>query len=138
MKKIFIISQLAIVFLSGKLYGQDVNGSPSEVSAMLTKIWEVDYALMGNEKIGRMPDAANLIYNFKADHTLIFSNSDKDKSSGTWNLDERKKQINLLVNDKTNSTIISLKPGEMIMFVDPGKNAPPMPDSLKLVFKIKS
>lgn len=138
MKKIFIICQIAIFLLLGKGYAQDVNGSPLEVSAMLAKIWEVDYAMMGTEKIGRMPDAANLIYNFKADHTLVFSNGDKDKSTGTWNLDEKNKQINLLINGTTNSTVISLKPGEMIMFVHPGKDAPPMPGGLKLVFKIKS
>lgn len=47
--------------------------------------WEVDYTKMGTIKIGRIPGADEINYEFNKDKTfLITSNDPKDKTKGTW------------------------------------------------------
>ena len=92
--------------------------------------------MMGNMKIGRIPGATEINYEFNKDKTfLITSNDPKDKTKGIWAYDPKKKIIKLTINGKSNASIISLKAGEFIMLADTKEATPDDPMEIKLVYK---
>ncbi len=121
------------------LYAQQVNVQPDSLKKILCKKWEINYVLMGAARIGRMPGASNLIYEFKPDNTFIFIQGEpKDNVKGKWDFDPEKKLIRLLAKGKSNTTIISLIPEELIISADMKNTTPSDAEDMKMVFKIKS
>lgn len=139
MKKITCLGVVIFIFASTYSFGQTIDLPPDSVAALLCKRWEVDYALMGDMKIGRIPGAAELNYEFNKDKTFVLTSNDpKNKKKGTWAYDTKKKLIKLTVNGNSNTSIISLKDDELIMLADTKKATPDDPTALKLVYKIKA
>lgn len=138
MKKIAVIVCTPFLLLTLRSQGQNIILSNDSITKLLCKKWEVDYAMMGNEKIGRGPGAPEINYEFKKDKTyLATSNDPKDNIKGTWSYDPKKKLIKLIQNGKSNMSIISLKEEELIMLADFGDVTPDDPMAIKLVYKIK-
>lgn len=139
MKKIICISIFTLLVSTLTSYGQSISLSEDSIMTLLTKKWEVDYAVMGGMKIGKIPGASDINYDFKKDKTfLMSSNNPNDKAKGTWKYDPKKKLIKLTVNGKTNTIIVSLKDNELIMQVDTKEATPDDPMEIKLVYKIKA
>lgn len=139
MKKISLIVIITLLFSNTKSLGQTINLSADSITTVLCKKWQVDYAIMGGMKIGRIPGATEINYEFNKDKTfLMTSNDPKDKTKGTWAYDTKKKIIKLIINGKSNTSIISLKEGELMMLADTKEATPDDPMEIKLVYKIKT
>jgi len=139
MKKIFLIGIITLLFSNTKSLSQTIDLSADSITTVLCKKWEVDYAIMGGMKIGRLPGATEINYEFNKDKTfLMTSNDPKDKTKGTWAYDTKKKIIKLTINGKSNTSIISLKEEELIMLADTKEATPEDPMEIKLVYKIKT
>lgn len=139
MNKIIFIGLLTLLLSNTNSFSQTIDLPTDSITTLLCKRWEVDYAMMGNMKIGRIPGATEINYDFNKDKTfLMTSNDPKDKTKGTWAYDPKKKIIKLTINGKSNTTIISLKEGEFIMLADTKESTPDDPMEIKLVYKIKA
>ncbi len=139
MKKFICITNISFFLLSTNSFSQTINLSADSIATLLCKKWEVDYAMMGNMKIGKIPGATEINYEFNMDKTFLMTSKDpKDKTKGTWAYDTKKKIIKLTVNGKSNTSIISLKEGELIILADTKEATPDDPMEIKLVYKIKT
>lgn len=139
MKKSIFIGLILFLVASTNSFSQTIDLPADSVATLLCKKWEVDYALMGDMKIGRIPGATELNYDFNKDKTFILTSNDpKNKKKGTWAYDAKKKIIRLNINGNSNTSIISLKDNELIMLADTKKATPDDPTELKLVYKIKA
>ena len=139
MNKIICASFIYLLLLSTNSFSQTINLSTDSIATLLCKKWEVDYAMMGNMKIRRIPSATEINFEFYKDKSLLLtSNDSKVKAKGTWAYDTKKKIIKLTVNGNSNSNVISLKEGELIMLVDTKEATPDDPMDIKMVYKIKT
>jgi hypothetical protein len=139
MKKFICITIISLFLISMNSFSQTINLSADSIATLLCKKWEVDYAMMGNMKIGKIPGATEINYEFNMDKTFLMTSKDpKDKTKGTWAYDTKKKIIKLTVNGKSNTSIISLKEGELIILADTKEATPDNPMEIKLVYKIKT
>lgn len=139
MKKRIVLS-LAGIFLSiTASFSQSIDLPTDSITALLCSKWEINYALIGGIKIGRMPGAEEINYEFKKDRTLILTGKNpNDKVKGTWAYDPKKKVIRLTTNGQSNSSIISLRKGELIVLLDKNKGMPADMGDAKIVYKIKT
>ena len=139
MKKFICITIISFLLLNKTSFSQSIDLSIDSIATLLCKNWEVDYAMMGNLKIGRIPGATEINYQFNKDKTfLMTSNEPIDKIKGTWLYDTKKKIIKLTVKGKSNTSIISLKEGELIILADTKEATPHDPMEIKLVYKAKT
>jgi hypothetical protein len=136
MKKFISICIVALTVSSTSSFAQNITIPLDSIQTLLCKKWEVDYALMGGMKIGRMPGASEINYEFNKDKTFIMTSNDpKEKKKGTWSCDPKKKLIKLTVDGRSNTSIISLKEGEFVMLTDTKNATPDDPMEIKLVYK---
>jgi len=137
MKKSIILTLVTFFFSFTTSFCQNIDLPVDTVTTLLCDKWEVDYALVGGMKIARMPSAPEINYEFKKDKTFIITGSDpNNKAKGTWNYDSKKKIIRLTTNEQSNSSIISLKKGELIILLDKDKSMPADMGDTKIVYKI--
>ena len=138
MKKI-VFAGIFVSLLSGtQSFGQTINLSTDSITTLLCKKWEVDYSIMGDMKIGRMPGATEINFEFNKDKTFFLTSNDpNDKTKGTWTYDAKKKIIKLTINGRSKASIISLKNEELIILADTKDIAPDDPTDIKVVYKIK-
>jgi hypothetical protein len=136
MKKIIATCIIALIVSSTSLFAQNITIPLDSIQGLLCKKWEVDYAVMGGMKIGRMPGASEISYEFNKDKTFIMTSNDrKEKKKGTWSYDAKEKLIKLTVDGRSNTSIISLKEGEFVMLADTKSATPDDPMEIKLVYK---
>lgn len=139
MKKYILSGIIGLLCSSQSLFAQNINGTLDSIQALLCKKWEVDYVFMGGMKIGRMPGAAEINYEFNKDKTFFMtSDAPNDKAKGTWSYDPKKKQIRLALNGGTNTTIVSLKEGELVMLFDAKGTVPADLEDMQMVYKPKT
>lgn len=139
MKKIICIVLICVLLSNTKSFSQTVNLPADSAATLLCKKWEVDYALMGDMKISEIPGVTTINYEFNKDKTfLITSDNPKDRTKGTWAYDAKKKLIKLTINGKSNTSIISLKDGELVMLAAPIEATPADPTELKIVYKTRT
>jgi len=92
MKKFICITIISFFLLSMNSFSQTINLSADSIATLLCKKWEVDYAMMGNMKIGKIPGATEINYEFNMDKTFLMTSKDpKDKTKGTWAYDTKRK-----------------------------------------------
>jgi hypothetical protein len=66
--------------------------------------------MLGGLKIGKLPGAPEINYEFKKDNTFILTSSDPaENGKGSWIYDVKKKIIKLTINGQENTSIVSLK-----------------------------
>ena len=138
MRTIVFSGVLAFIFFCNSTSAQDVNGPIESIQTHLCKNWEVDYVLMGGMKIGRMPDATEINYQFNKDKTFFMTSDDPiDKTKGTWSYDPKKKLIRLTLNGKSSSSVVSLKNDELVMIAEPNGATPEDLPEMRMIFKPK-
>ena len=136
MKKVIFSCIIVMTVFGSQLFAQNINISLDSIQKLLCKNWEVNYAIMGGMKITRKPDASEINYKFNKDQTFFISrNNPKEKKKGTWSYDPKKNLINLTLDGRTNTKIISLKEDEFVMVVDTKNATPDDPMEIKLVYK---
>lgn len=138
MKKIIFINFILFSISIIKTFGQDITITADSVEKILcNKKWEIEYAMMGNMKIGKIPGATDLNYEFNKDKTFVVSSNDpKDKSKGSWNFDPKKKSIILKLNGKNNSSIITLNEKMFVLQMNKDESMP-TDMQIKVVYKLK-
>jgi hypothetical protein len=136
MRKFFSFCIVGLI-VSNSLFAQNISISADSIQTLLCKKWEVAYAEMGGMRIGRIPGAEEINYEFKKDKTFILSNKDeKEKKKGNWNYDSKKKLIKLTLDGRNISNIISLNENELVMTVDTNTQSDPEP--IRMVYKVRS
>jgi hypothetical protein len=136
MRKTLFVCIVAIAVSGPSLFAQNITISTDSVQKLLCKKWEVDHALVGGMKIGQLPGASEINYEFSRDHSfLMTSNDPKEKRKGFWRYDPKKKQISLTINGRTNMRIISLKEDEFVALADTKNATPDDPMEISLVYK---
>lgn len=139
MRKFIFAFIVALTVPGGSLVAQNIAIPSDSIQRLLCNKWEVDYAIMGGMKIGRMPGASEINYAFNKDKTFIMiGSSPKEMKKGTWRYDPKKKVIRLTVDGRSNTSIISLKEGEFVMLADTKNATPDDPMEIKLVYKLRT
>jgi hypothetical protein len=127
---------IALTVSGGSLFAQNISIPFDSIQTLLCKKWEVDYAVMGGMKVGRMPGAEEINYEFNKDRTFIISGKDpKEKKKGTWSYDPKKKLIKLTVDGRNSTSIISLTENEFVMLADTKTATPDDPTDIRIVYK---
>ena len=87
----------------------------SELKDVLCKQWGIEYAMMNGKKIGQMPGATDFDFIFSSDGSYDLIREDGDNKSGTWIYNLANKNIELSIEDKMTSRIISINKDKMIV-----------------------
>lgn len=124
-----------LIGLNSPLFAQDINLSNSELVSTLCKQWEIEYALMGEMKIGQMPGAADFDFKFKPDGKYDLLGEDGKNESGTWIYNSEKKYVELSIGGNVTSRIKWINKHKLILILVSGQNDPPGLPSLEVHFK---
>lgn len=124
MGKIIIVVGL-IIGINLTAHSQDVTLSEPELSNVLCKRWEIEYAVMNGMKFGQMPGAADFDINFKSDASYNLISEDGKNDSGIWTYDKKNKYVELSIKDKITSRIKSISNNKLILTLVSGQNDPP-------------
>jgi hypothetical protein len=139
MKKFTCLSIIALILSTNSAFSQNINIPADSVTNLLCKKWEMDYAMMGGMKIGKMPGATESNYEFKKDKTFILtSNNNSPAGKGTWSYDQSKKLIRLTINGKSNVSIISLKADQLELLADTKDATPDDPMPINIFYKLSA
>ena len=124
MKKTLFTIFLIIGF-APLLCAQSITLSKEELTKQLCKEWKTDYATMGGMKISPKVNAGfDVVFNTDGSYT-----TSKSTAKGKWRFDSKKKYVELSVNNKINSRIISIDDKELVMVLVPDTDGPKgMPD----------
>jgi len=136
MKILFCVFIIAIICSGSASFSQSINISGDSVTKLLCKKWQMDYAMVGGMKIGKMPGATESNYEFNKDKTFILTgNNNSTKTKGTWDYDLSKKLIKLKINGNNNLSIISLQSNELEMLADTKDATPDDPMPINIFYK---
>jgi hypothetical protein len=138
MKHLICISIIALICSSHTSFSQSINIPADSVTNLLCKKWEMDYVIANGMKIGRMPGAAEMNYEFNKDKTFVLtgnSSGNSTKTKGTWSYDPSKKLIKLTLNGRSNISIISLTNDQFEMLVDTKAATPDDPTPIQMFYK---
>ncbi len=139
MKQFTCIFVAALICSTNTSFSQNINLPVDSVTNLLCKKWQMDYAMMGGMKIGKMPGATESNYEFKKDKTFILtSNNNSPAGKGTWSYDQSKKLIKLTINGKSNVSIISLKADQLELLADTKDATPDDPMSINIFYKLST
>ncbi|MNE09693.1 hypothetical protein D3C80_1023790 [compost metagenome] len=90
-KKRIILSLVGLFLSIAASFSQSIDLPTDTVTALLCSKWEVNYALIGGMKIGRMPGATEIKYEFNKDGTILLTSTNPNKKAkGTWVYDSKK------------------------------------------------
>ena len=139
MKQFTCIFVIVLICSTNTLFSQTINLPVDSVTNLLCKKWQMDYAMMGGMKIGKMPGATESNYEFKKDKTFILtSNNNSPAGKGTWSYDQSKKLIKLTINGKSNVSIISLKADQLELLADTKDATPDDPMPINIFYKLST
>jgi hypothetical protein len=136
MKTILCLCTIALSMFGNIAYAQRNSIPADNITALLCKKWEANYAMMAGMKVGKVPGMSEFIFEFNQDHT--FSITGKEKKEGSWKYDPKKKIILLTVNGKSTGNIVSLKEGELVMLTDMGGANSGEDMDIIVVYKVKA
>lgn len=136
MKKFLCFCIIALCMSCNIAYAQSNSIPADNIPALLCKKWEPNYAMMGGMKVGKVAGMSEFTFEFNQDHT--FSITGKEKKSGSWKYDPKKKIILLTVDGKPTGSIVSLKGGELVMLTDMGGTNSGEDMDISVVYKVKA
>jgi hypothetical protein len=139
MKHLIYLSIIALICSSNTSFSQNINIPADSVTNLLCKKWEMDYVIANGMKIGSMPGAAEMNYEFNKDKTFVLTgNGNSMKAKGTWSYDQSKKLIKLTLNGRSNISIISLTAGQLEMLADTKAATPDDPTPIQMFYKLST
>ena len=120
-----------------ELFGQAVDMPLDSVKQLLCKKWVFEYGVLGGQKIGAIPGAETMNFEFKKDGTvLVTSTGLKKPLPGTWIYDAAKKLVRVRTDKQNRTTITSLKKTEMVLQIDTKDVTPSDPTPATFVYKV--
>ena len=124
MKKILYLTLGLFFGISFNSKAQNVSQTKTELNKVLCKTWKVNYAMMNGMRINQLPNNIAFEFEFNSDNSyLVFK--EKTKQKGKWTFNEKKKYIDLSINNQTNSRITKINENELIfILVSDGKSNP--------------
>ena len=134
MKKLLLFLGLLIGF-NISLLGQNVKLTQSELETILTHQWEIEFAMMGSEKIGQMPGAKDFDFLFKKDGKFDLIEDDGTIRTGFWKYLSEDNYIELTIDGRITSRITSLNKNKLILILVSGKSDSSKLPNVKIHFK---
>ncbi len=125
---------LILLLLSGVAYSQNIAHNKETVTKFLCKNWIAYYATMEGKKMEKMGKMKTLEYLFKSDGTYLANK----RVSGKWLLNVKKKRVELYLNGKLKSMVVTLQNNKMVLMFNAGPSAPPRIKTLTIYFKPKT
>ncbi len=135
MKKIIGIIAVCIGMSSG-MFAQDIDMTSAELSLVLCKQWDIEYAMMGSMKIGQAPGAKDFDLKFNADGSCDMI-SDTKTERGTWEYDASNDWVDISVNGTNTSRVRSVSSEKLVLKLVKGGNDPQGLPSVEIHFKPK-
>ncbi|WP_426485839.1 hypothetical protein [Flavobacterium sp. 2] len=137
MKKIFYLTLSLFFGINFNSKAQNVSQTKTELNKVLCKTWQADYAMMNGMRINQLPNNIAFELEFNSDNSYLVI-KEKTKQKGKWTFNEKKKYIDLSINNKTNSRITKISKNELILvLVSDGKNNPPGLPNMEIYCKTK-
>ncbi|WP_035648818.1 hypothetical protein [Flavobacterium sp. ASV13] len=137
MKKIFYLTLSLFFGINFNSKAQNVSQTKTELNKVLCKTWQADYAMMNGMRINQLPNNIAFELEFNSDNSYLVI-KEKTKQKGKWTFNEKKKYIDLSINNKTNSRITKISENELILvLVSDGKNNPPGLPNMEIYCKTK-
>lgn len=124
-----------LIGLNVSLFAQNVKLTESEVATVLSKQWEIEFGMMGSEKIVQMPGAKDFDLLFKENGSLAMIDDDGTVRTGFWKYQSEDKYIELSVDGKITSRIISLNNSKLILILVSGKSESTRLPNVEIHFK---
>jgi hypothetical protein len=134
MKKLLLFLVLLIGF-NVSLLGQNVKLTESELETILSNQWEIEFAMMGSQKIGQMPGAKDFDFLFKKDGKFDLIEDDGTIRTGFWKYLLKDNYIELTIDGNVTSRIISLNKSKLILILVSGKNDTGKLQNVEIHFK---
>jgi hypothetical protein len=135
MKKLLFI--LTIACSASSVFAQKIELPADKLQAMLCKKWQTSYSMLGNMRIDKMPGAPTVTFEFRKDGTFVSTNDKSpDVAKGTWKYAPAKKMIQLLIDGRSNVTVVALTENELTMSADTKEATPDDPTSIIIVYKV--
>jgi hypothetical protein len=134
MKKSLFFLGLLIGF-NASILAQNVKLDKSELESFLTKQWEIEFAMMGSQKIGQMPGAKDFDFFFKEDGKFDIIEDDGTIRNGFWKYLLEDNYIELTIDGKVTSRIISLDKSKLILILVSGNSDSPKLQNVEIHFK---
>ena len=116
---------LLIIGFAPLLNAQNISLSKEELTKHLCREWKTAYATMGGMNVGPKANAGfDVVFNSDGSYT-----TSKSTTKGKWNFDTKKKYVELRMNNKLTSRIISIDEKEFVMVLVSDADGPKgMPD----------
>lgn len=98
-------------------FAKSQNVSNESIKTDLIHTWRVSYMEMEGMQISAKPEAPIMIFEFYADKTLVTYNDKKpsEKTSGKWSYNVSKQAVDVQINGRPISSIVSLSHDTMTM-----------------------
>ena len=137
MKKILYLTFGLFLGINFNSKAQNVTQTKTELNKVLCKTWKADYAMMYGMRINQLPNNIAFEFEFNSDNSYLVI-KEKTKQKGKWTFNEKKKYIDLSINNKTNSRITKINENKLILvLVSDGKSNPTGLPNMEVYFKSK-
>ncbi|HHC79451.1 MAG TPA: hypothetical protein ENK46_06180 [Flavobacteriia bacterium] len=134
-KTLFLIFS-SIILCCFSSSAQNITLDEPELIQVLCKQWKIDFAVVGNMKIGQKPGADNFDMKFASDGTYrLINDNEKTINTGKWTYNVKKKYVELSIDEKVTSRILSINAKKLVLILVSGKNDPPGLPQMEVHFK---
>jgi len=132
-----LIFALSIACSACSVHAQKIDLPLDQLQTLLCRKWQTAYSMMGNMRIDMAPGAPAMTFEFKKDGTFLSTTGrPREIAKGTWTYVAGKKIIQLLIEGRSNFTIVSLNEKELVMSADMKEATPDDPTPITIVYKI--
>ena len=135
MNKRIIITIGCLLAFNFYVLAQDIHFSKATLKPVLCKQWQIEYAMMGEMKIGQKIGATDFDMKFNTDGTYDLIHKDGKTQKGKWVYYADKKYVELSIDDKVTSRVKSVNKTTLILTLVSGENDPPGLPQLEVHFK---
>ncbi len=105
---------------------QSLTQTKEELTQLLCKRWDINYAKIGEMKIEQMPGASDFDILFDKDGTYEIINADGEANKGKWTYYPKKQFVQMEINDRQTLRVIDISENKLICTSTPGTDGPPM------------
>lgn len=124
-----------LIGLNTSFFAQNITLTASELETILTKQWEIEYAMMGSMKIGQVPGAKDFDVLFKRDGKYDLIEDDGTIRNGIWKYVTKNNYIELSIDGKVTTRIKSINKSKLILIMVSEDNDAPTLPNVEIHFK---
>lgn len=124
-----------LIGLNTSFFAQNITLTASELETILTKQWEIEYAMMGSMKIGQVPGAKDFDVLLKRDGKYDLIEDDGTIRNGIWKYVTKNNYIELSIDGKVTTRIKSINKSKLILIMVSEDNDAPTLPNVEIHFK---